>query len=192
MKVQSVILVSLLFTNLLRGQEPALHIAVIAGEGATHNINVTDPKKDRVQPVVQVEDENGKSIAGAAVIFSLPPQGPGGTFINGSQTLTVTTDAQGRAIARGIRVNRLTGNFSIRVTASYQGHTATATIAQSTVATPIHTSGAFGVPTKEWVIVAVGALAIVGGVIAVKTFGPGANSNSLTLTPGTPVIGGPQ
>ena len=59
MKAQSLFLVFVLFTNLLRAQqEPALHVAVIAGEGARQVIS----QKVRIEPAVQVQDESGKSI----------------------------------------------------------------------------------------------------------------------------------
>src|SRR6185312_5765499 len=75
------------------GQTPSsLQIVIVEGEGAINNV------KQRVnrEEIVQVEDENHKPIAGAAVVFFLPNQGPGGVFPNGSQTLTTITDNQGR------------------------------------------------------------------------------------------------
>src|SRR5271156_5768386 len=101
----------LLLTNLAAQDAPKLIINIVEGEGALNNV------KQRVnrEPIVQVEDENHKPIAGAAVVFFLPTSGPGGTFANGSQTLTVTTDATGRATATGIHPNHLTGKIQIRV-----------------------------------------------------------------------------
>ncbi len=58
---------------------------------------------------MQVEDENHKPVAGAAVVFFLPSSGPGGTFANGSQTLTVTTDSTDHAAATGIKPNHQLG-----------------------------------------------------------------------------------
>jgi hypothetical protein len=191
MKALSIVLVSLLFMNLLRGQEPGLHVTVVAGEGVTHNVTQIE-KKGRYDPIVQVEDENGKPIQGASVVFALPAQGPGGTFENSTQTLVVTTDAHGRAIARGIRLNKLTGPFAIRVTASYQGRSATATISQTTISAVIRANGPFGVSTKSWVITGLTLLAIGGAVFAYKDLKSGPNSNTITATPGTPVVGGPQ
>lgn len=133
----SVFLSCLLLTNLLGARSlsdppqdvPKLNIVIVEGEGALNNI------KQRVnrEPIVQVEDENHKPIAGAAVVFFLPTTGPGGTFANGSQTLTVTTDNLGRASAKGIRPNHMTGKMQIRVTASSNGLTASATITQMNV-----------------------------------------------------------
>src|ERR1019366_4230220 len=102
------------------GQTPtSLQIVIVEGEGAINNV------KQRVnrEPIVQVEDENHKPVAGAAVIFFLPNQGPGGTFANGSTSLTTTTNAQGQAVARGIRFNNQAGAMEIRVAASFAGQT---------------------------------------------------------------------
>jgi hypothetical protein len=191
MKALSIVLVSLLSVNLLRGQEPGLHITVVAGEGVTHNITQIE-KKGRYDPVVQVEDENGKPIQGASVVFALPAQGPGGTFENSTATLVVTTDAHGRAVARGIRLNKLTGSFNIRITASYQGRSANASISQTTISAVIRANGPFGVSKKSWVITGLTLLAIGGAVFAYKDLKSGANSNTITATPGIPVVGGPQ
>src|SRR6202051_4737037 len=83
----------------LEQDAPKLIINIVEGEGALNNI------KQRVnrEPIVQVEDENHKPIAGAAVVFFLPNQGSGGTFANGTTSLTTTTNAQGPAVARGVR-----------------------------------------------------------------------------------------
>lgn len=187
MKVQSLFLVCLLFTNLLRGQEPALRIAVIAGQGAREIIN----QKASVEPAVQVQDQNGKAIEGAQVVFSLPNRGPGGVFGNGSKSISATTDAQGRASATGLVLNRLKGDFDIQVAASFQSRTANATITERGVAR-VHSAGAFGVTTKTWVILGLCLLAIAGGIVAAKQLRSGANPNVLTATPGTPTVGGPK
>jgi hypothetical protein len=187
MKALSVFLVTLLFTNLLRAQEPALRVSVVTGDGARQVIN----QKFRIEPVVEVVDEHGKPVEGAEVVFSLPSKGPGGLFDNGSKSLTVSTDAQGHATAHGVRVNRLKGPFQIGVAASFQGRTANAAIAQVSV-TRAHKSGAFGVSTKTWVIVTLSALAIAGAIIAAKQFKSGPNPNVLTATPGIPTVGGPK
>src|ERR1019366_2539793 len=79
------------------GQNPtSLQILIVEGEGAINNV------KQRVnrEPIVQVEDENHKPVAGAAIIFFLPSDGPGGVFANGNTTLTTTTNAQGQGGAR--------------------------------------------------------------------------------------------
>src|SRR5688572_32982096 len=104
-----------------------INIVIIEGEGAINNV------RQRVarEPIVQVEDENRRPVAGAAVTFLLPNQGAGASFANGAQSLTITTDAQGRAVARGLRPNNVNGQYEIRVNASHQGRTASAVINQT-------------------------------------------------------------
>ena len=89
-------------------------------------------------------------------------------------------------------MNKLTGPFTIRVTASSQGRTANASISQTTISAVIRANGPFGVSTKSWVITGLTLLAIGGAVFAYKDLKSGANSNTITATPGIPVVGGPQ
>ena len=85
-----------------------LNIVIVEGEGAVNNA------RQRVarDPMVQVEDENRKPIAGAAVVFLLPNQGAGASFANGARSLTVLTDSEGQAVARGMQANKLSGQNS--------------------------------------------------------------------------------
>src|SRR5882672_9321018 len=101
-----------------------LNLVIVEGDGAINNVR----QRTAREPIVQVEDENHKPVAGAAVVFLLPNQGAGGAFANGVHSLTVTTNAQGRAVAHGFRPNQIQGRFEIHVTASNNGQTASATI----------------------------------------------------------------
>jgi hypothetical protein len=179
---------------------PKLNLVVVEGEGAINNIR----QRTAREPVVQVEDENHKPIAGAAVVFSLPSQGAGGTFTGGSHSLTVMTDSQGRAVAHGLQPNNVKGQFQIHVNASYNGQTANANINQSNaVAAGAATAASAGISTKLIVILAaVAAAAAVGGLYASGAIG-GSNNGSLsqtiapgatlvTITPGTGTVGPPR
>src|SRR5690242_5343312 len=108
-------------------QEGQLNLVIVEGEGAINNVR----QRTAREPIVQVEDENHRPVAGAAVVFALPSNGAGGAFAGGSQTFTTVTDAQGRAVARGFRPNNVQGQYQIRVTASQNGRTATATISMT-------------------------------------------------------------
>ena len=82
-------------------QEPGplkLNLVIVEGDGAINNIQ----ERTARERIVQVEDENHRPIAGAAVMFSLPNNGASGVFANGSRSMTVLTDSQGRAVARGL------------------------------------------------------------------------------------------
>ena len=120
-------------------QAPAarsLRILVIEGEGAVNIIQ----QKTAVAPIVEVRDQNNLPVSGATVTFTI--QGANtAVFGAGSQTLTVTTNAAGRAIAAA--VNPLSsGTVQIHAAAAFQGQTAAATITQTNVLTAAQASSA--------------------------------------------------
>jgi hypothetical protein len=95
-------------------QVAILQIQVIEGDGAVH-----PPGSRSSRPLtVEITDETGKPVAGAAVTFHLPEDGPGGVFVNGLRTDVATTDAKGRASLHGLQVNRISGRFQIRIMVS--------------------------------------------------------------------------
>jgi hypothetical protein len=177
-------------------QEPPpskLNLVILEGDGAINNI------RQRVarEPVVQVEDENHKPIAGAAVVFLLPNQGAGGAFANGARSLTVLTDAQGKAVMRGLVPNKLQGNFQVRVTASFRGQTASTNINMSNAAGAAAGAGAGAGSGKLIVILAaVGGAAAAGIAIGVTRGGGGSTPvptpAATIITPGNPSVGPPR
>lgn len=94
-------------------QIAVLQIKVVEGEGQVHSAGtrITRPL------TVEVADESGRPVAGAAVSFQLPPEGPSGLFPNGLRTDLILTDALGRASIHAIQLNRTGGPFRIRITA---------------------------------------------------------------------------
>jgi hypothetical protein len=170
-----------------------LNIVIVEGDGAINNIR----QRTAREPIVQVEDQNHKPVAGAAVVFLLPDQGASGVFANGSHTLTVMTDAQGRAVARGFRPNNVQGKLQIHVTASHQGQTATATISQTNAISAAAGAAAAGVSAKLIAILAVAGAAVAGGVVAATRGGGGGTTPTpttlpTTVTPGTGTVGAPH
>lgn len=103
-----------------------LRIVVVEGEDAVNIIQ----QKTAVAPIVEVRDRNNLPVSGATVTFSL---GPGASF-GGQSTLTVVTNAAGQATATGLTPTAA-GALQIQATATFQGQTAIATIAQSNVMT---------------------------------------------------------
>ena len=109
---------------------------MIEGEGAVNIIQ----QKTAIAPVVEVRDQNNLPVAGAVVRFTIAG-GKHATFAGGTQTITVTTNAAGRAAAAAI--NPLSnGAVQIQVQAAFQGQTAAATIAQTNVMTAAQASQA--------------------------------------------------
>jgi hypothetical protein len=165
---------------------PMLNLVVVEGDGAVNNIR----QRTAREPVVQVEDENHRPVAGAIVVFTLPMNGPGGTFANGAKTLTVVTDNDGRAVARGLRPNTTKGQFDIRVNASKNGQTASAIISQTNVIlTATGAVAAAGISAKLITLLAVGAAAVAGGAYFAATHIN--SSSSPSAPPGTTIAAGP-
>jgi hypothetical protein len=140
-------------------QRPApssLNLVVVEGEGAINNIKLRTSR----ETIVQVEDENHRPVAGAAVLFLLPNDGPGGAFAGGAKSATIVTDNAGRANMPRLQPNQNPGAYTVRATASYRGLVANATIQQSSIA------GAAGLSTAS-IIGIVAGVAAAGGVAAV-------------------------
>jgi hypothetical protein len=156
-----------------------LDLVVLEGEGAINNVR----QRSTHEPVVQVEDENHRPIAGAGVVFTLPTEGPSGEF-GGSKTLTIMTDSQGRAVAAGLRSNQVAGRLVIRVGASYRGLTTQTTITQFNMQVPGAKGGGSG---KTIAILAVIGAAAAGGAVAATH--KGSSSTTPTPTPPAPAIG---
>jgi hypothetical protein len=100
-------------THVLPLQAAAIiQLRVIEGEGAVYAIGSRATRGI----TVQVTDETGQPVEAAAVSFRLPDEGPGGTFSSGLRTEIATTKADGRATVWGMRWNRTTGPFEVRIT----------------------------------------------------------------------------
>ncbi len=104
-------------------------ITILDGEGALNDIR----QRTAREPIVQVDDENHKPIAGAFVLFLLPDSGPGATFANGARMYSTMTDQTGRAVAQAMRPNNVSGDFQIRVRVTWNGSTTETTIQQKNV-----------------------------------------------------------
>lgn len=105
-----------------------LQIEVLRGGDMVHEDRVPQGK----DIVVRVSDDEGRAIAGAAVVFQLPSDGPGGGFAEDSRFATVMTDSEGLATAKGFQPNTQPGEFKVTVTASYRDYQSASTpVAQS-------------------------------------------------------------
>ena len=162
-----------------------LNIVIIEGDGAINNIK----QRTAREPIVQVEDENHKPVAGAAVLFELPQNGAGASFAQGARTATFVTDQNGRAVARGFRPNKVQGKYQIKVTASSQGRTGHANISQTNAVVAGAVAGGILSTKLILILTAVGAAAVAGGFYAATHSG---GKSPTTITPGTPGVGAPK
>jgi len=168
-------------------------ILILEGEGAINNV------RQRVarESMVQVQDENHKPVAGAAVTFFLPGDGPSGVFSNGSRSITMLTDEQGKAAVRGMRLNKVQGRMQIRVQASYKGLTSNATISQTSMvaAAAAGAAGGAAISGKLLAIILLAAAGGVAGGVAAANSGGGGGAKTpaaVAVSAGTPSVGPPH
>jgi len=170
-----------------------LHIVVIEGQGALNNIR----QRTGSELVVRIDDDRNNPVPGAAVTFTLPAQGAGGTFSNGSNTISVVTDNQGVAAVRGLRPNDVAGTLQIRVNASYEGQATRSAITQfNMLVEPERQKSRRG---KILAILAIAGGAAAGGVYAglhksgsPQTASVAAPLPTITITPGAGTVGPPR
>lgn len=174
-------------------QVAILQIQVTGGEGSVHAPGTRDAR-----PIaVEVTDETGRPVEGAAVSFHLPDQGPSGSFVNGLRTEVAVTDERGRAVVRAIEFNRVPGRFEIRIVASKEQARAgtvsfqyiAGTAASGAVATARATSRWH--PRKKWLVVAAAVgVGAAGGTLALSR--SSSSGQAVTSTPvlsiGTPSV----
>jgi len=190
------VLISLPLAPMAGAQDapPKLNIVIVEGDGAINNIR----QRTAREPIVEVQDENHKPVAGAAVVFTLSDQGAGGSFAGGTHSLTVVTDSQGRAVAHGFHPNNVQGQYQIHVTASRAGQTAVTTIAQTNAAAAGVTAGAVaaGISAKLIAVVVVAAAAAAAGGAYYATHNGGGGSSAaapaIGITAGTGTVGPPR
>lgn len=176
---------------LLVGQTAILQVRVVEGEGAVH----APGSRSSRNLTVEVTDETGRPVEGAAVSFRLPEEGSGGTFANGLQTDLIMTGADGRASVRGFLLNRTPGPFQIRITVAKDR--ARAGIVSSQYIGESQTAPATPAATKKkgrgkWIVLAVVAAGAAGGIVAGMSRSGGSSGasqpTSPTLTIGAPTI----
>jgi hypothetical protein len=154
-----------------------LNVVVVEGEGAINNIKLRTSR----ETVVRVEDQNHKPVAGAAVAFLLPADGPGGGFTGGAKSVSIVTDNTGRAVMPHLEVNANPGPYSVGVYTSHGGLAASATISQSSIvgaAAAVSTAGIIGIVA--------GVLAASGVAVAVVSKGKSNGSSPSSPSPTTP------
>lgn len=168
-----------------------LRIAVLKGN---HQIR---KRGSDLELLIEVRDGSNNPVSGAEVSFVAPEDGPGLLFPDNTNHLTVTTDSHGRA---NIGPTRAVGGgaYTINITASFQGQTATISaqavnpVPGESTAEPKKKSGAM-----KWILLAAAGGAA-GVVVATKKSSTGSStsgasgSGGATITAGSPIVGAPR
>ncbi len=174
----------------------SLKVTALAGNKA-----MNDLERGLMSPlVVQVLDQNDRPVEGAEVVFRFPLNGPGATFRRGNTSQTVHTNGQGQAAAMNWTANNQVGTFEVHVTAAYGNQLGETTVSMSNV-TRIVDEGKGAKKGAKWysskwvkiALIAGGAATVVGIVLATR----GGSSSpaavpTITITPGSPTVGGPH
>lgn len=174
-----------------------LQIRVVDGEGAVYAAGSRATRGI----TVQVTDETGRPVEGAAVSFRLPESGPGGTFSGGLTSDIVLTGPDGRASAIGMRWNANPGSVEIRITAAKEkaraGTVTSIYLSDKLAASAPSAAGGTGRFTashshKKWLLVgaAVAGLAMGGVALSGRSSSSASTSGNAPapLQVGTPTI----
>jgi hypothetical protein len=138
----SFLLATVMVVSPLPAQSPA-DGAAPAVSGAELQLRVVDSdglsapvaSKAKKGITIEVTDENGAPVVGAAVTFRLPDNGPTGKFEDGSAAAVAYTDAAGRAHAGNVSWSSAPGVADIRITAA-KGTSHTGILFEETLTPP--------------------------------------------------------
>jgi hypothetical protein len=168
-----------------------LKIVVVRGDDGKNNIRL----KSTEDIAVKVVDTSDKPVAGAEVIFQVPPNGPSGRFYDWLQTQTVRTDAEGVAKVAGFTPNDEPGRWHMRIMAQQGARSASLLVPQTNI-TGDGKSGESGRSHKKlWITIGViTAAAIAGGIVAAggDDNGSATPSRPVVIAPGPITVGGPR
>jgi len=180
---------------LAQGVPARIEVVIVEGEGATNSIRQAVTR----DPVVRIEDDDHRPVAGVAVVFALPVSGTSGEFANGSKNLTIVTDSSGLAVAHGLKTNEVPGKLQVYVTASYHGLRARTLINQSVEAPPgtrvpppeLRTSKSGG--KWKWVLLGIAAAGGAGAGVYFANHGSATSAPpAISISTGTVVFGSPR
>jgi len=176
-----------------------LKVIPLAGKNEVNDIE----RKVMAPLVVQVVDQNDRPVESAEVVFRFPLQGPSAMFPGGRTSLTVRTNGQGQAAAMNWMANDQVGRFEVHVNASYGNQVGSVTFSMSNATKVVQSKTSVnGVSEKRswfaptWVKIAVigGAVAVAAGIVLATRGGSksGSNAPTVTISPGSPSVGGPH
>ena len=176
----------------------SLKVIVLAGKNETNDLQ----RKIMAPLVVEVLDQNDRPVDGAEVIFRFPINGPSAVFPDGKSSQTVHTNGQGQGAAVNWYANAQTGRFDVHVSASYGNQVGETSFQMINAQTVEHTEVAKKETRRGWFAptwvkfaVAAGVVAIAAGVV-LATRGGGSKATTttptITITPGSPSVGGPH
>lgn len=175
-----------------------LKLVALAGKGEANDL-----QRHVMAPlVVEVLDQDDRPVEGAEVVFRFPINGASAAFPDGKTSRSVHTNGQGQAAAMNWVANNEVGSFEVHVTATYGNQVGEIDIPMSNANRVVEQNARSTAKRSAWYSPTWVKAAILGGTVAIAagvflaTRGGGSKSSSspttVTITPGSPTIGGPQ
>ncbi len=187
------LIVLVTFQSLASGQTPrpqtqSFRVIALAGNGESNDME----RRIMAPLVVQVLDQEARPVEGADVTFRFPSSGPGAVFANGERSQTFRTNADGQAAAIGWTANGI-GHFQVQISAVRNNEIGAVTVTMNNVDRVATTTSRH----KSWwssgwfkTLVIAGAAGAVTGVVLTRTGGGNDSRPPVTISVGTPTIGG--
>jgi len=171
-----------------------LKVVALAGNGEMNDLE----RKVMAPLVVEVLDLQDRPIEGAEVVFRFPLRGPTAVFADQKSAKTVRTNGQGEAAATGWIANNEVGTFQVHVTATYGNQIGETTISMANAERVPDAKLNRNVKHKsvwssKWFKIGLiaGTAGLITGIVLATQGGGGTSTRTITVTPGSPSVGGP-
>ena len=177
-----------------------LKVMVLAGNGENNDLE----RRIMAPLVVQVLDQNDRPVQSGEVTFAFPASGPGATFPGGKTSSTVRTNGTGEAAALNWIANGQAGSFEVHVSVIYGNESGEATVKMNNVThlaagpslgtvqtTNAKASSHWYSPTWVKIALIAGVAGIGAGVALGLRGGHSGSGSTISISPGTPTVGGP-
>jgi hypothetical protein len=167
-----------------------LKVIILEGQNGVNNIRMPAS----VDLVVEVRDDNDRTVEGATVNFQLPLMGPSGGFEGGVRNKESVTNVQGQASV-SYTPNEELGRFTIQVKATQGGRAGMTTIQQQNANTSEAGQNKSWFSRHKKIVIAAAVVAVGVGLGVGLTRGgskSGSSGSGITIAPGVPTVGGPQ
>jgi hypothetical protein len=171
------------------GADDTLRLNVLTGQ----DVVVTTATGHGPDIKIRVTDKNSAPVEGATVSVILPAVGSGGHFAGGSTIATRQTDSDGIVDFSGIRLRKLNGDFAVKIRARKESLTGSTQVVEK-VSWVAEGPQSFFSPRHVLMMWIAGA-GVAAGILAATIGGPNGGTPAaagLTVTPGTPITGGPR
>jgi hypothetical protein len=171
-----------------------LKVVPLAGNGEMNDLE----RKVMAPLVVEVLDLQDRPIEGADVTFRFPLRGPSAVFADQKTVKTVRTNGQGEAAATGWTANNEVGSFQIHVTANYGNRIGETTISMSNAERVSDAElNRLGKRKSFWsskwfkIGLIAGGAGLAAGIVLATRGGGSASTPTITVSAGSPSVGGP-